>query len=72
MQSTCKFSFILRFWRVEHTEAAAWMASLEIPETGKRIGFASLEQLFAYLFEITDTNAVGQKIGEIGKEVRYE
>ena len=69
MQSTYKCSFILRLWRVEHTEAAAWMASLEIPETGKRIGFASLEQLFAYLIESIEANAVGQQIVEKGKEV---
>ncbi len=69
MHPNNKCSYILRLWRVEHTEAAAWMASLEIPETGKRIGFASLEQLFAYLIEMIETNAVGPQIGEKGKEI---
>jgi hypothetical protein len=32
-----------------------WQASLEIPETGERLGFASLEELFAYLMDLTTT-----------------
>ncbi len=56
MQSIDKCSFILRLWRVDHCEAVDWLASLEIPETGKRIGFASLEQLFAYLMELSESN----------------
>ena len=57
-----KCSFILRLWRVEQSEAPDWRASIEIPETGKRIGFASLEQLFAYLIDWSENNGDGQKI----------
>jgi hypothetical protein len=32
-----------------------WRASLEVPETGRRIGFASLEQLFAYLMDVSES-----------------
>ncbi len=59
-----KCSFILRLWRVEHSEEASWLASLEIPETGKRIGFASLEQMFAYLIDIIESNRDVVQIGE--------
>jgi hypothetical protein len=49
-------SYILRLWRVDQSKPADWRASLEIPGTGKRIGFASLEQLFAYLMELTEND----------------
>lgn len=56
MQSAHKCSFILRLWQDDQSESAYWRASVEIPETGKRIGFASLEQLFAFLLDISDKN----------------
>jgi hypothetical protein len=68
VQSTNKSSFILRLWRVEHSEEASWLASLEIPETGKRIGFASLEQLFAYLIDFIETNRDVIQTGENSNE----
>jgi hypothetical protein len=43
-------SYLLRLWRTP----PAWHASLDDPHTGKRLGFASLEQLFAYLMEVTE------------------
>lgn len=47
--------YILRLWAVNATEgqSAEWHASLEDSQTGKRIGFANLEQLFVYLMETT-------------------
>jgi len=54
MQSIHKCSYLLRLWCVDQSKAADWRASLEIPETGERIGFASLEQLFAYLIEVLE------------------
>ncbi len=49
-------SFILRLWREEQHGIHDWRASIEIPESGKRIGFASLEQLFAFLVDFTESN----------------
>ncbi|MBI5878292.1 MAG: hypothetical protein HZB53_11635 [Chloroflexi bacterium] len=46
-------SYLLRLWRAE-TLGQGWRASLEDPRTGERIGFASLEQLFAYLMELAE------------------
>lgn len=68
MQPINKYSFILRLWRVEHSNVADWLASLEIPETGKRIGFASLEQLFAFLMDLSENNCDLQETEDNGKE----
>ena len=50
-------SYLLRLWRTEGLREFEWRASLEIPETGKRIGFANLEQLFAYLMDLAEGQA---------------
>jgi hypothetical protein len=52
LKSTDRFSYLLRLW---HTNWQ-WRVSLESPETGKRIGFANLEQLFTYLMDLTEGN----------------
>jgi hypothetical protein len=57
IQSVRQYSYILRLWRVTGSEAVNWRASLEIPDTGKRIGFASLEQLFAYLIDFSESDS---------------
>jgi hypothetical protein len=43
---------LLRLWR--DGSGGAWRASLQDAESGERIGFASLEQLFAYLRRLTN------------------
>ncbi len=67
MQSDNKCSFILRLWQVKQSNTPDWRVSLEIPETGQRIGFASLEQLFAYLIDFVEGISVEQLTGEKGK-----
>jgi hypothetical protein len=67
MRPIHKCSYILRLWRVDWSKAADWRASLEIPETGKRIGFASLEQLFAFLMDISENNCNLQHTEDNGK-----
>lgn len=49
-------AYLLRLWRVDaqRTGAASWRASLEDPHTGLRLGFATLEQLFAHLIEVSE------------------
>jgi hypothetical protein len=54
-------SYLLRLWCAE-TRDPCWRASLEDPHTGKRIGFASLEQLFAFLMEQVEGDAKGVKM----------
>jgi hypothetical protein len=48
-------SYLLRLWC--EAPDRRWRASLEDPRTGKRIGFASLEQLFAFLMEQAEGDA---------------
>ena len=55
-------SFLLRLWRVKSTGPLVWRASLESTATGRRQGFSSLENLFAYLEEQTT-----QPNGEAGE-----
>jgi hypothetical protein len=50
-------SYILRLWRVDGPQAAEWHASLEDPSTKERFGFASLEQLFAFLMELSERDS---------------
>lgn len=47
-------SYILRLWRADEPPAAEWHASLEDPTTQERFGFASLEQMFAFLMELSE------------------
>lgn len=52
------FSYLLRLWRVNEADKIIWRASLEDPNTGKRIGFADLKGLFEFL-----ERQVGSDIG---------
>jgi hypothetical protein len=49
-------AYLLRLWLadLETTGIAGWRASLEDSSTGERLGFASLEQLFAFLLTLTE------------------
>jgi hypothetical protein len=47
-------SFLLRLWPSSDRENSTWQASLEDPQTGERMGFASLKHLFAYLIELSE------------------
>ncbi len=52
-----RISFLLRMWCEDGAGRSNWRASLEMPETGKRIGFASLEQLFMYLIDFSENRS---------------
>ena len=69
MHPNNKCSFMLRLWREVQSDTLNWRASVEIPETGKRIGFASLEQLFAYLIDFTENNCDLQPMENKKKEI---
>ncbi len=45
-------SFLLRLWR-ESKQGGRWLSSLQNPQTGERTGFASLDELFAFLRDQT-------------------
>ena len=42
-------AYLLRLWQVRDGEGLVWRALLERPGSGERLGFASPEELFAYL-----------------------
>jgi hypothetical protein len=42
-------SYLLRLWRTGSEENGIWLASLNNPFTGESLGFASLQDLFAFL-----------------------
>lgn len=46
-------SYMLRLWQAPNQGEKVWLASLEDPHTGERLGFASLDALVAYLRERT-------------------
>lgn len=46
-------SYLLRLWLAHDQGQPVWRASLENPRTGDRLGFASLERLFAFLQDQT-------------------
>jgi hypothetical protein len=54
-------SYLLRLW-CEETLDPRWQASLEDPHTGERIGFANLEQLFAFLMDQVEGDAKGGRM----------
>lgn len=56
MQRAYSRSYILRLWREDQSHNTGFRASLEDPHTGERFGFASLEQLFAYLMDMSEGN----------------
>jgi hypothetical protein len=47
-------SYVLRLWCEGEPGAGNWHASLEDPSTKERFGFSSLEQLFAFLMELSE------------------
>ena len=46
---TAYLSYLLRMWRTSDGSKHIWRASLEMPGSGKRQGFASLQDLFGFL-----------------------
>jgi hypothetical protein len=52
LPSSHRFAYLLHLW----SSAGQWRASLENLETGKRLGFANLEMLFAYLMDHSERN----------------
>ena len=60
---THRRSYLLRLWRANRSGGVNWQASLEDTHTNERVGFANLEQLFAYLMALIergDKRGLGQ------------
>jgi hypothetical protein len=59
-------SYLLRLWQdsggdLPSDEPPPWRASLEIPQSGDRLGFASLADLFAFLENETRSASSGSE-----------
>jgi len=53
---------------VDEPQTTEWHASLEDPFTKERFGFSSLEQLFAFLMELSEKDSgTSGGISRIGK-----
>ena len=62
-------SFLLRLWVVEDKGDGVWRASLESSHTDERWGFASLDELFAFLRQQTaGTFDSSEGKGEAGRQ----
>jgi hypothetical protein len=65
-------SYLLRLWQESGgpTDCGGhrplWRASLERPQEGERLGFASLEDLFAFLEDETGASSPGLERGDEG------
>lgn len=53
-QQPTALSYLLRLWPAGVTGQVVWRASLENVQTGERLGFATLEQLFVFLMQQTE------------------
>jgi hypothetical protein len=54
-------AYLLRLWLADaEAPEACWRASLEDPRSGERLGFATLEQMFAYLLAMTEGRTNGE------------
>ncbi len=59
-------SYLLRLWQesggdLPHGDLPLWRASLERPQTGERLGFASLVDLFIFLENETRSSPPGSQ-----------
>jgi hypothetical protein len=55
-------AFLLRLWQVRSEAGSTWRVSLESARSGERLGFASLEELFAFLQRRTaEEEAMGKE-----------
>jgi hypothetical protein len=48
------YSYLLRLWQVPTNGEIAWRILLENVQTGEKCGFASLEELQFYLYQVID------------------
>ena len=67
-------SYLLRMWRdssgggAASAKEALWRASLQSPRSGKRIAFASLEELFCFLQRQAGLEPLARDEGDDGSD----
>ena len=62
-------SYMLRVWRAREGKRDIWRASLHSPQSGERMSFRTLEELFAFLRQQTGTvlDSDGNSAGNVGQ-----
>jgi hypothetical protein len=60
-EERCYVSYLVRFWQTGKAGELVWRASVESPRTGRRRGFASPADLFAFLEQEIRGAPLGQK-----------
>jgi hypothetical protein len=53
MDGATYYSYLLRMWQVPTDGDHIWRIQLENVQTGEKCGFVSLEELLAYLSQLT-------------------
>jgi hypothetical protein len=54
-------SFLLRLWEAKADGESGWRASLEQVDTGERLGFTDLAELFRFLESLTQPDRQGKE-----------
>ncbi len=62
-------AYLLRLWCTEEADTGCWRASLEDLHTGERVGFPTLEELFAFLVEESELTRSAERLSEPDCEV---
>lgn len=64
-------SYLLRMWRVHTAGQSVWRASLQSTENGEHQGFATLDQLFAFLQAETGERTMWQSPPQQAPETSF-
>ena len=71
-KQTSYLAYLLRLWRVKEEGKTTWRASLQSPQTRERRGFASLDALFDFLQQQTETALDSERSERLGHDDRQD
>ena len=71
-KQTSYMAYLLRLWRVKEEGKTTWRASLQSPQTRERRGFASLDALFDFLQQQTETALDSERSERLGHDDRQD
>ena len=71
-KQTSYVAYLLRLWRVKEEGKTTWRASLQSPQTRERRGFASLDALFDFLQQQTETALDSERSERLGHDDRQD
>ena len=71
-KQTSYMAYLLRLWRVKEEGKTTWRASLQSPQTRERRGFASLDALFDFLRQRTETALDSEESEQLGHDEQQD